>query len=104
MYRNKIVGWKSDFEKAVLMPSSQDTEESCQQFFIRNFFITQCALQVNRRNANYINDINQVPRPTSSSKWVGEPDYKDVNLVLSDLHKICSVLWSKISCLEFCNQ
>ena len=23
----------------------QDTEESCQQFFIRNFFITQCALQ-----------------------------------------------------------
>ena len=25
---------------------AQDTEESCQQFFIRNFFITQCALQV----------------------------------------------------------
>ena len=24
---------------------AQDTEESCQQFFIRNFFITQCALQ-----------------------------------------------------------
>ena len=22
-----------------------DTQESCQQFFIRNFFITQCALQ-----------------------------------------------------------
>ena len=30
----------------------QDTEESCQQFFIRNFFITQCALQVIlRRNS-----------------------------------------------------
>ena len=57
-----------------------------------------------RRNANCINDINQVPRPTSSSKWVGEPDYNDVNFVLSDLHKICSVLWSKFSCLEFCNQ
>ena len=36
-----------NFEKAVLIPNSQDTEESCQQFFIRNFFITQCALQVN---------------------------------------------------------
>ena len=25
----------------------QDTQESCQQFYIRNFFVTQCALQVN---------------------------------------------------------
>ena len=26
----------------------QDTQESCQQFYIRNFFVTQCALQVTK--------------------------------------------------------
>ena len=45
----------------------QDTQETCQQFFIRNFFITQCALQVNKSNLEFPGNT----RPNSGSSRGG---------------------------------
>ena len=71
----------------------QDTQESCQQFFIRNFFITQCALQATEEAGGNVLLVGHAATLDTCSRQLVGSEPRPVNELMAIVRKVpyCSV-------------
>lgn len=71
----------------------QDTEETCQQFFIRNFFITQCALQATEEAGGNVLLLGHAATLDTCSRQLVGKEPRPVGELMSIVRKVpyCSV-------------
>jgi len=71
----------------------QDTQESCQQFFIRNFFITQCALQATEEAGGNVLLIGHAATLDTCSRQLVGKEPRPVQELMTIVRKVpyCSV-------------
>jgi len=71
----------------------QDTQETCQQFFIRNFFITQCALQATEEAGGNVLLIGHAATLDTCSRQLVGKEPRPVNELMAIVRKVpyCSV-------------
>ena len=70
-----------------------DTQESCQQFFIRNFFITQCALQATEEAGGNVLLVGHAATLDTCSRQLVGREPRNVNELMAIVRKVpyCSV-------------
>ena len=70
-----------------------DTQESCQQFFIRNFFITQCALQATEEAGGNVLLVGHAATLDTCSRQLVGREPRTVNELMAIVRKVpyCSV-------------
>merc|ERR1711872_234328 len=66
----------------------QDTQETCQQFFIRNFFITQCALQATEEAGGNVLLVGHAATLDTCSRQLVGKEPRQVNELMSIVRKV----------------
>ena len=66
----------------------QDTHETCQQFFIRNFFITQCALQATEEAGGNVLLIGHAATLDTCSRQLVGKEPRPVNELMAIVRKV----------------
>ena len=66
----------------------QDTQETCQQFFIRNFFITQCALQATEEAGGNVLLIGHAATLDTCSRQLVGKEPRPVNELMAIVRKV----------------
>jgi len=71
----------------------QDTQETCQQFYIRNFFVTQCALQATEEAGGNVLLVGHAATLDTCSRQLIGKEPRPVNELMTIIRKVpyCSV-------------